>query len=131
MMSAHRTRHILDVVSTSEADPDITVVRTGAQLQAAVMDGAQDILIQEHLDLSDLNLAFNANHSRDRTTLGEVKPATRSIRVFSLTSSCCGIACRSSVAKTFKRLHLAAASRVDMCHVQCCVTLRPVQPRIN
>ena len=84
--SAHHTRHVLDVAADDEAN--ITAVRSATELQAAIMFGAQDIVIQEHVDISDLNLAFNANSSRSRTVLGEVKPSTRSIRVLSLACVC-------------------------------------------
>ena len=117
LSSVRHARHILDadVVSPSEADPDITAVRTAAELQAAIMQGVQDILIQDHLDLSDLNLAFNANRSRERTVLGEVKPSTRSIRVLSL--DCCSTASRCLLACLIKRLHLVAGSQADVCHL--------------
>ena len=84
--SAHHTRHVLDVAADDEAN--ITAVRSATELQAAIMFGAQDIVIQEHVDISDLNLAFNANSSRSRTVLGEVKLSTRSIRVLSLACVC-------------------------------------------
>lgn len=63
-----------------DADANITVVRTAAQLQAAVVAGAQDIEIQEHLDLSDLNLPMD-DSGWGLSVLGTVKPSTRSVRV--------------------------------------------------
>eukprot|EP00892_Ulva_mutabilis_P005772 jgi/Ulvmu1/3567/UM167_0001.1 len=64
----------------ASAAADITVVTTAAQFQAAVMSGAQDIELREHLDLGSLALAFNSNTSLSATVLGDVKASTRSIR---------------------------------------------------
>lgn len=63
-----------------DADANVTVVRTAAQLQAAVVAGAQDIEVQQHIDLSDLNLP-NDESGWSAAVLGIVKPSTRSIRV--------------------------------------------------
>lgn len=77
------TRRLLDSYSgTAATKPaSVTVVSTARQLQAAMMAGAQDILINEHLDLTELSLAFNSNTSRSPTALGDAKPSTRTIRV--------------------------------------------------
>eukprot|EP00892_Ulva_mutabilis_P005913 jgi/Ulvmu1/3694/UM017_0111.1 len=68
------------VAASPDADADITVVSTATQFQAAMMSGAQDIELREHLDLSGLALAFTSNVSLPPTALGEVKATTRSIR---------------------------------------------------
>lgn len=49
-----------------------------------MMSGARDILIKEHLDLTDLALAYNQNWDQYAIALGEAKPSTRSIRVRNL-----------------------------------------------
>lgn len=78
-------RRLLDTATpTAAADAlaDITVVTTAAQLQAAMMTGAQDILLRAHVDLTDMALATNSNTSMVSTVLGDTKPSTRSIRVW-------------------------------------------------
>ena len=68
-------------VASPDADANITTVLTAEEFQAALMAGVQDILIEAHLDLTDLPLAYNANRSNIATALGDIKPSTRSIRV--------------------------------------------------
>lgn len=81
----HGARLLLDAESqgpaAAAAQASITAVNTAAELQAAMTSGAQDILVQSHLDLTDLPLAFNSNTSLVSTALGEFKASTRSIRV--------------------------------------------------
>lgn len=60
------------------------MVSTARELQAAMESGARDILIQEHLDLTDLPMAYNSNSSMLTSALGEFKRSTRTIRVRSI-----------------------------------------------
>lgn len=85
---SHVSRRLLDgtlsasLMSISSSAPaDITVVTTAKQLQAAMMSGAQDILIRAHLEFANVTLAAHFNTSLTPTVLGDVKPSTRSIRV--------------------------------------------------
>lgn len=73
-------RRLLNV-PVAVADANITTVSTAEEFQAALMAGVPDILIAEHLDLSDMQLAFNSNTSFVATALGDVKFSTRAIRV--------------------------------------------------
>lgn len=88
--SVHHAGHLLDadVMATAAEEPDIIAVRTAAALQAAIMYGAQDVVIQEHVDLTDLNLAFHGNSRPPSTVLGDVNASTRSIRVLTLAFAC-------------------------------------------
>lgn len=81
-------RSLLDARDTqagAAADADVTIVSTAAQLQAAIMEGAQDIQLRSHIDLSTLPLAFmnGPKNSLVLTTLGDVRASTRSIQVCS------------------------------------------------
>eukprot|EP00892_Ulva_mutabilis_P007594 jgi/Ulvmu1/5206/UM216_0001.1 len=67
-------------LASAEADADITVVATTAQLQAAIAAGDQDIELRAHLDLSDVPLSSTGNQSEVSTVLRSVLPSTRSIR---------------------------------------------------
>ena len=67
-----------DVTASAQEAADITVVKTARELQAAITDGAQDILIQSHLDFSELPLAET---TPAHTVLSNVRGSTRSIRV--------------------------------------------------
>lgn len=69
-----------DMVS-AQAAADITVVNSARELQAAISDGAQDIVIRNHLDFSKLPLAFDGEATRAHTVLPDVNANTRSIRV--------------------------------------------------
>ena len=70
-----------DATAAAQAAADVTVVKTARELQAAISDGAQDILIQSHLDFSELPLPFDGEYSGADTVLPDVKASTRSIRV--------------------------------------------------
>ena len=80
-----RSRSLLDARDTQTAavvDADINIVSTAAQFQAAIMEGAQDIELRSHVDLSELALAFTSGSSSlVLTALGDVRASTRSIRV--------------------------------------------------
>lgn len=68
-------------------DANVTIVSTAAQFQAAIMEGAQDIQLRSHIDLSNLALAYaNGNISLVLTALGDVRASTRSIQVCSACS---------------------------------------------
>ena len=71
-------------VADENADANITVVTTAEQFQAAVAAGVQDIQLENHVDLSNLNLPSQSYSARGPSVLGDVKPSTRSIRVSSL-----------------------------------------------
>lgn len=82
----HGARLLLDAESQGPAAADgqanITAVTSVAKLQAAMTSRAQDILVQSHVDLTDLPLAFNSNTSLVATALGDFKASAISIRVF-------------------------------------------------
>lgn len=69
-------------------DEGLTIVHTAAELQQAIIEGARDIEIRSHLDLTSLNrtvtqapFALRNPISDKRTHLMYVKAQTRSIRV--------------------------------------------------
>ena len=70
-----------DITAAAQAAADITVVTTARELQAAIAEGAQDILIRSHLDFSEIPLPFDGEQSGGHTVLPDVKASTRSIRV--------------------------------------------------
>eukprot|EP00892_Ulva_mutabilis_P004976 jgi/Ulvmu1/2850/UM145_0005.1 len=67
----------------SDSAPDVTVVTTAVQLQAAVVSGAEHIEIRQHLDLTTLPI-LESNCRRpieqDDAILGAVPPSVKSIR---------------------------------------------------
>jgi hypothetical protein len=58
-----------------------TYVSTPQELQDAVSQGAQDVVIQRHLDLTGLSLETPGLCDRCKTHLGHIYPKTRLLRV--------------------------------------------------
>lgn len=82
---------------------DISFVTTPQELFEAVRDGAQDIVITSHLDLTGLPLRNSTQCTGCQAMLGDVHPWTRSIRVRLIPE------CHSRVSSLHINSHLAQA----------------------
>lgn len=83
---------------------DISFVTTPQELFEAVRDGAQDIVITSHLDLTGLPLRNSTQCTGCQAMLGDVHPWTRSIRVRLIPE------CHSRVSSLHINSHLAQAN---------------------
>eukprot|EP00892_Ulva_mutabilis_P005989 jgi/Ulvmu1/3762/UM175_0010.1 len=83
-MPEGKSRHLMqagDVPASPVAAANITVVSSAAQFQAAVTAGAQDIVLDSHIDLAQVALAYSNDPApRVHTALRYLRASTRSIR---------------------------------------------------
>lgn len=60
---------------------EYTYVSTADELQRAVLEGARDVVIQEHIDLTGLSRQADSVCDGCTALLGSIHPGTRSIQV--------------------------------------------------